>query len=1319
MSERKDLVVWTPTAKHRFDVEAGTSVQDAYDNLPEDMRRLPLTAFHRGVPIEPGMWRSTFMYPGDHITFGMVPQGGGKNKGILGMVVGIVAVVAGSITGQPWAVQLGAGLILSGAASMLIKPPSLNSNMQDSSVDSSYYGVTGQSNEATPYQVVPKLYGAHKIYPVIAAQPIIRNSGQVSRISTLYDFGVGMYNIGNLRIGETPADTFAPSFAFHWNTKTPALQYVTNKVQADQLAYVLQQNQPLVLQTDDNAAYVEIDLAFARGFTYYNDSGSPQNTSVNFRVQYRAVGSSQWIGVGPDKVSGISASFLNGESNTSGPVDFIDPQGYVTIQGKTGNEVYHWRGTYNSTDATPPDGTNGLTGITLSRSGSYNSALGGYPLRVRGTQINGGVTGFRLTAASVKPIVAAILIGPLPGGQYEVSITRLDPISTSTRRVDEATITQNKSFIYGNVLNLKSPHTMVEMSLIGSEKLSGVVQNLSADAVSVLPWYDIWGNQTNFEATRNPAWICLDILMGPCNPRPVSPAQIDFPAWVALANYCDQQRTWTMKNGVTVTDTRFMCDIVVDYRTTVQEMVDSVLATCHATRTVNYAGKWGVTIDEKDFFTPRQLITPANSWGFTGRRTYPEDVHAFRVSFVDSTNEYQKQEVLCYRDGYDENNATKFESLGTFGISTWYHAWAYGRYMFAQAIARQEVFTVTMDIENLAVTRGEGVLVQHDVPIIGGYPCRVIAGGNNPIPTILRGTLGDPVPGQTAQGYPIKVSAEFSSMPHAYTVRMRDGSIRTGQVVGMVDSDILILENGLGINPDDLIVLGEVDRTTEAYIVLSISPGKDMSATLTLVRYDPDMYDSDISPLPVWDPTWGSDVTNSTNLAVSHIEYQTSVSYEDRRPVQTWLITFGVNTPALFGWAEAWLVLKGYPDRYLGRINGYSLQFTESILGTVIAAQGGATVRIEPFTGGGLQGKPGSIFVPVTPDRTKPNPVKNFAVNVQSETIVMFWDLQSDPDTWKHEIRYHPDPVNGVWELAQLVGQYDWWVTTANAGARTGKYFIRTVDTSGNWSDILWQRTTVEVLPDIDLVEEVYEVGFPGILQDMHFNADGKPQLDGDFGAVAPLGYYFYAQTVDLGSIYEVRIVSKILGHALSSYSYMAAWVPLSNQSPLASGYTGYWNVTLEVRGSNTPTVMADWVPMASADPIGGSREDAWTPWRSIQVGDITARFIQFRIRVDSLDPFISAVIDDAHVTVDVKERRWFLNDQNVPAAGAHFNYDPAFMETPTIAISTNGGTATRYEITNKTRIGFDIQLFNGSTAVAGNIDIAVIGWGKEKVAVI
>ena len=486
MSDRKDLIVWQPPIRQVIELQPGTSIQVAYDMLPEHEKGPAVCAFRRGQLIEREEWKNHFLYENEHVVFAMVPQGGGKKgKGIIGTIAAIAAIVVGAVTGQAWLVQIGAGLLLSSIGSMLIKPPSLNSNMSGTAErDSSYYGITGQSNEAKPYRPIPKLYGMHRIFPTLATAPIIRNIGSSSSISALYDFGVGMYDISDFRIGETPAATFSPTLVMHWNTQNPALQYTSSKVNTDQMQFVLQQGVPFTLESDDNTHAFEVDLVFARGLAYYDDQGNVQASSVTFTCQYRAVGSSVWIPLGPANIVGMSAGYISGQAPGQQFTEFIDPNGYTRAYPRDPSAVFYvWRGqTFNTQN--PPDGTYGYTSITLSSGGGPPPAgtYGKNNLKVRAiagaTSGNAtGFTGFVISGATAKPVVACIYVNGLPPDKYEFQITRQSPISTSTRRVDEATVTQFKSFLYGSVLNLRVGHTMTEMYIVCSEKISGVDQN--------------------------------------------------------------------------------------------------------------------------------------------------------------------------------------------------------------------------------------------------------------------------------------------------------------------------------------------------------------------------------------------------------------------------------------------------------------------------------------------------------------------------------------------------------------------------------------------------------------------------------------------------------------------------------------------------------------------------------------------------------------------------------------------------------------------------------------------------------------------------
>jgi hypothetical protein len=115
-------------------------------------------------------------------------------------------------------------------------------------------------------------------------------------------------------------------------------------------------------------------------------------------------------------------------------------------------------------------------------------------------------------------------------GQYEVWVTRINGAQyEQNNRINDQVVVQSlRSHISAGTFNLPNPHTMLSMKVIASEKVSGVVQNLSAIVTSVLPVYDANGNVLAHVPTRNPAWIALDILLGESNPRPLNPAVIDW-----------------------------------------------------------------------------------------------------------------------------------------------------------------------------------------------------------------------------------------------------------------------------------------------------------------------------------------------------------------------------------------------------------------------------------------------------------------------------------------------------------------------------------------------------------------------------------------------------------------------------------------------------------------------------------------------------------------------------------------------------------------------------------------------------------------------
>jgi hypothetical protein len=452
-----------------------------------------------------------------------------------------------------------------------------------------------------------------------------------------------------------------------------------------------------------------------------------------------------------------------------------------------------------------------------------------------------------ISGKSLEPFVAVTSVNGLPAGQYEILAARSSPASTNTRIQNGFKLIQLKSFKPGSPLALEKKHTFIEVQGVASEKLSGQIQTLNIVAKRHIR--DITpSGWAGMAATSNPALIALDILTCEENPQPLQDGQIDFASFARLRDIC--------------TGGKFTFNGVLRGDSTVKEQVSRVLSNARAQLNIRESGKIGVLIDEAGR-TPRQMITPANSWDFSGSRTFPVYPDGLRVSYVEPAAGYQTAEVLVFDDGKNESNSSTYEDMPTVGITNRQEAWNYGRYMMAQAKMRNETFNVSMDIEHLAVQRGDVVTVQHDVPKFGGAAARVVsvAGAVVTIDQTIVGTGG--------------LGAR---------IRKVDGTIVSEGVVSAVGDQVTLANPVAGLDYGDLIVIGQLGRETRDYIVMAIEPDASMSAQLTLVPYVEAVYTADTGTIPDWKPGFGTDLISGTDLGISSVASQYEITHENRLP---------------------------------------------------------------------------------------------------------------------------------------------------------------------------------------------------------------------------------------------------------------------------------------------------------------------------------------------------------------------------------------------------------------------------------------------------
>lgn len=185
-----------------------------------------------GLPIDRSLWAFTKILESDSVL--VCPriargEGGGifKTIAMIGITIAAAYLTGGaSLALSPLNASLvtaGISLVAGLALNALIPPPSLPSfgglGGSDASFEGSQmYSITGQSNTAKKFGSVPRVYGTHRIFPLVCANPYTEIEGDKTTATNLaqyfyciYDFGFGPLDITDLRIGDTPLTDYSDS----------------------------------------------------------------------------------------------------------------------------------------------------------------------------------------------------------------------------------------------------------------------------------------------------------------------------------------------------------------------------------------------------------------------------------------------------------------------------------------------------------------------------------------------------------------------------------------------------------------------------------------------------------------------------------------------------------------------------------------------------------------------------------------------------------------------------------------------------------------------------------------------------------------------------------------------------------------------------------------------------------------------------------------------------------------------------------------------------------------------------------------------------
>lgn len=423
----------------------------------------------------------------------------------------------------------------------------------------------------------------------------------------------------------------------------------------------------------------------------------------------------------------------------------------------------------------------------------------------------------------------------VPEGQYEVRVTRLTQAglnpspNTGDVELDRSFWTVLRSFSSDEAV-IQEGVCLIAIRMQATEQLNGVPQTISCIAESYLPVTED-GENWSYEISSSPAWAYADVFRRRGSETYLPDSRVDVAEIMTWADECAAiapnaaEPRWTF-NGVIEGGS-------------VYEAARFIAAIGRASYTLK-DGKHSVVRD-KEQATPVQHITPKNSWGYGGSRTFPDLPHALRIEFVNKDADYQVDERIVYADGYDETNANKFEVMSLLGCTSESLAWREGRYHLAIGKLRPEEHRVTMDIENLRCTLGDRVQLSHDVISVGR--------GQGRIDELVTS-------GADTIGFLLDEEVEFTSGDtFALRVRHADGttSYRTVTAAGTGFTRSLTCAaepTATGPQPGDLWAFGVSGIESLPAIVKRIEPGDDLTAMLTLAPYDDAIYTADTGAIP-------------------------------------------------------------------------------------------------------------------------------------------------------------------------------------------------------------------------------------------------------------------------------------------------------------------------------------------------------------------------------------------------------------------------------------------------------------------------------------
>jgi hypothetical protein len=353
-------------------------------------------------------------------------------------------------------------------------------------------------------------------------------------------------------------------------------------------------------------------------------------------------------------------------------------------------------------------------------------------------------------------------------------------------------------------------------------------------------------------------------------------------------------------------------------------------------------------------------------------------------------------------------------------------------------------------------------------------------------------------------------------------------------------------------------------------------------------------------------------------------------------------------------------------------------------------------VRVKAFNTLGVSSTYTSATRTIIGGTALPSDVDDFACNIVGQDAHLSWKQIPDLDLAYYAIRFSTATTGATWiNSVTLVEKVARPATSITVPARVGSYLIKAVDKAGNLSinEAIISTSLLAVGNFNAVTTQTESPTFTGSKTNLTLSG-GELRLT----SLASEGVYLFSAPIDLGGTFTSRITATITQYAEDPTDLFDS----------GRGFTLFDDATGSFDG-NAPAFTNSHLEIAtSADNI------TYTSFRNFVVGDYTARYYKFKMRLTSLDGVSTPVITALSVTVDMPDRIFSGNDITSGTGTYSVTFTlPFYSANYAVGITAQGmATGDFFELTSKTTSGFSVAFKNSSgTGISKTFDYIAKGY--------